>query len=149
MAVAGDAVYAEDVVAAFGDALLNCASTKPIPVGPLTVMLEFLTTPDILRLSSSCRRGLPLTELMVHTVCFQILVVSHVSIQAIAEHCLALASLNLGYCRNLTDVSIQAIAEHCPALTNLDVRWCTELTNASILAIAEHYPALRVITRRP
>ena len=47
-------------------------------------------------------------------------------------------------CDNLTDASIQAIAELCPALASLDVTYCHNLTDASILAIEAGRPKLKL-----
>ena len=68
----------------------------------------------------------------------------NVLVSIIAEHCTALASLNVGGCTNLTDASITAIAEHCTALTSLNVFGCDKLTDAQITAIKGRCPALTI-----
>ncbi|MEO1480413.1 MAG: hypothetical protein AAFV01_17780, partial [Bacteroidota bacterium] len=45
-------------------------------------------------------------------------------------------SINLAYCRSISDVLINAIAANCPALVSLNVALCDALTDEAIMAIA-------------
>jgi hypothetical protein len=62
--------------------------------------------------------------------------VADVGIQAIADNCHQLCSLNLTGCSNLTDVGIRAIAEGCK-LVSLNLYGCSEVTDVGLRAIAQ------------
>ncbi len=63
------------------------------------------------------------------------------SIVAIARSCPHLNTISVSGLL-LTDCGITAIANGCPLLEKLDVSWCRELTDASLIAIAQSCPLL-------
>lgn len=52
------------------------------------------------------------------------------------QSCPHLQSLDLGGCKlEITDVGLQAIAEHCAALRSINLRFCERVTDVGVEAV--------------
>ncbi|XBJ25645.1 F-box protein SKP2A-like [Triticum dicoccoides] len=65
------------------------------------------------------------------------------SLQAIAQNCGHLQTLNLGWCDNVTDEGVTSLASGCPDLRALDLCGCVLITDESVIALASGCPYLR------
>ncbi|GJM88639.1 hypothetical protein PR202_ga04724 [Eleusine coracana subsp. coracana] len=65
------------------------------------------------------------------------------ALQAIAENCVQLQSLNLGWCEDVTDKGVTSLASGCPDLRALDLCGCILITDESVVALASGCPHLR------
>ena len=61
-----------------------------------------------------------------------------------------LHTLNIAGCSKLTDASIEALAEHCPALASLDASGVqTNITEAALKALRDRLTTVRLDRLRP
>ncbi|RLM97798.1 F-box protein FBL2 [Panicum miliaceum] len=65
------------------------------------------------------------------------------ALQAIAQNCGQLQSLNLGWCDNITDKGVTSLASGCPDLRAVDLCGCVLITDESVVALANGCPHLR------
>ena len=78
---------------------ISLAASAPRPVEHCSGLLQRLTGGRLRSIALNGRRTQQVDALVL----------------IIAEHCTALTSLNVSYCRNLTDASITALQERLPA----------------------------------
>ncbi|CAN6341962.1 unnamed protein product [Urochloa humidicola] len=65
------------------------------------------------------------------------------ALQAIAQNCGQLQSLNLGWCDDVTDKGVTSLASGCPDLRAVDLCGCVLITDESVVALANGCPHLR------
>ena len=51
-------------------------------------------------------------------------------------------SIDLSYCRNITDAAVIRLAAQCPGLIHVFLHRCRNLTDAAVAQLAAMYPAL-------
>ena len=54
-----------------------------------------------------------------------------------------LTSLDLSFCRKVTDTGIVRLAKECPQLIELNLHYCHSLDNQSVIAVAQNCPMLK------
>ncbi len=57
------------------------------------------------------------------------------SLKAIAQNCKDLSRRNLTLCKHIADEDLKALAENCKGLKHLSLAWCAKVTNEGIKAI--------------
>jgi hypothetical protein len=66
------------------------------------------------------------------------------SILHVAAHCPSLCDLNISNCKNVTDASLVELAKKC-SIQKLVLRNCVEITDATLTSIASYCPALLLL----
>ncbi|XP_031106934.1 uncharacterized protein LOC116011672 [Ipomoea triloba] len=72
--------------------------------------------------------------------------VSHNTAMSLAEHCRNLVSLDVSWCRNLTDEALGLIADSCLSLEVLKVFGCTQITE--VFLDGHSNPQVKIIGRK-
>ena len=62
--------------------------------------------------------------------------ISDAAVQALANSCPNLTTIDLTYCDKITDAAVQALANSCPNLTSDNLRGCHNITDAAAQALA-------------
>ena len=65
--------------------------------------------------------------------------ITDVALRAVASSCPQLSSLSLGYCNKIADA---AVAKGCPKLSSLDLGCCDMITDGAVVTVASGCPQL-------
>lgn len=82
-------------------------------------------------------------KLKVLNMCGCVRTATDRALEAIADNCSQLQSLNLGWCDEVSDKGVTSLAYGCPNLRALDLCGCVRITDESVVALANGCPHLR------
>ena len=68
--------------------------------------------------------------------------ITDVALRAVASSCPQLSSLSLGYCNKIADAAVAAVAKGCPKLSSLDLGCCDMITDGAVVTVASGCPQL-------
>eukprot|EP00252_Welwitschia_mirabilis_P011536 TRINITY_DN257_c0_g1_i2.p1 TRINITY_DN257_c0_g1~~TRINITY_DN257_c0_g1_i2.p1 ORF type:complete len:325 (-),score=42.46 TRINITY_DN257_c0_g1_i2:532-1506(-) len=96
-----------------------------------------ITDSALINLATKCKK------LIYLNLCGCVRAATDRALQALAQNCHDLQSLNLGWCEKVTDVGVTSLAKGCPQLRAVDLCGCVLITDQSVIALAQNCPLLK------